>query len=462
MRRTWSIFLTAALVSGALAALPAHAQTPVPAEPSIVDPIGDANYVNETMFSTPAGPVPVGRDHTDAPADAGSVSDLAAVWFTNTADMISVHFQTEAVPPATAAVNYQAFASPGEGEAGAEEGGCLRFLINIPGEAPTYAAEQWVRLIDQCNVGTSIFDDAVDGEAVIEEGPEGTGLTTITFPRSYSPLLADGQVLSAPWAASASPLVGEHTNAGFLTPYIDDTAIGTDYTISTGTAEPAPTASPSPPGEQEPPAKKKGCKKGTKKAKKACKKKQKKEKGPEAEPEPVGCAPYAPGDAGAEAETSVVTDANTAEAPIELEVETAEGLGAGRDPANFGMAVSHAYHNVQVDSAAAEAGLWASIEFTEVWDYDLYLDLADGTEVAHSAGFFAQGDGAAGTGDDEDSHTAPGSETITGVFSPDCQGYTLDIVGATTPGETITLKLWLGEVVYTPPSLAYEVATSIF
>ena len=55
----------------------------------------------------------------------------------------------------------------------------------------------------------------------------------------------------------------------------------------------------------------------------AAKKKKKK-------PKPVVCAPYAPGDLGAEAETVVVTDADTAEAPlahpISLDPDFDEGL----------------------------------------------------------------------------------------------------------------------------------------
>ena len=152
------------------------------------------------------------------------------------------------------------------------------------------------------------------------------------------------------------------------------------------------------------------------------------------------CPAYVPGENGAGQPINVVTDAATADKPVELTLPTEAGLGAGRDPEGFGAHVSHVYVNIQVDSKAASAPLNTGLEFGTAWDYDLYLDLADGTEVANSAGYGPVDDGST-----EDSRHDFGSETIVGVETSDCGGYTLDVVTATSPGGDVTLKLWLGE-----------------
>ena len=156
---------------------------------------------------------------------------------------------------------------------------------------------------------------------------------------------------------------------------------------------------------------------------------------------PVGCAAYVPGANGADQKVNVVTEAHTAEAPLTLELDVAPGVGSGRDPAGLGAEVSHVYVPVQVDTAAAAGALYLNATWVEIpLDYDLYLDTADGTEVANSAGYGPVDDGST-----EDSVHDFGSETIISVDTADCGGYTLDVVGATTPGGTVTLNLYLGE-----------------
>ena len=152
------------------------------------------------------------------------------------------------------------------------------------------------------------------------------------------------------------------------------------------------------------------------------------------------CAALAVGENGAEQPINVVTDAHTAEAPLEIPLETEAGLGAGRDPGGFGAHVSHVYVNIQVDSKASSAPLNTGLEFGTVYDYDLYLDTTDGTEVANSAGYGPVDDGST-----EDSRHDFGSELIYGIETADCDGYTLDVVTATSPGGEVLLKLWLGE-----------------
>ena len=159
---------------------------------------------------------------------------------------------------------------------------------------------------------------------------------------------------------------------------------------------------------------------------------------------PKACAPFAVPESAGEAEVVKLTDASTEEAPVEVAVATGPGLGAGRDPEGEGAMVSHGYVPVQVDSAATGAGIYGRLEFTPVWDYDLYLDDAAGGELMLSAGFGPVDDAELG-GDAENSETGAGFEAIYGITTEDCGGYVFDVVGATTPGEEVTLKLWLGE-----------------
>ena len=176
----------------------------------------------------------------------------------------------------------------------------------------------------------------------------------------------------------------------------------------------------------------------------AAKKKKKKKAAPV-------CAPYVPGEQGAEAETVVVTDAHTAEAPhaqpISLDPAFDEGLieavGAGETP--------RAVFNVQVDSAAAEAGLYVTFEFQTHRDYDLWAYFADGSGAASAHGFQPLID-TKGTPADE-SNTASNhggestatSENLVGIITPDCDGYTIEASNYFGEGGDFEVKVWLGE-----------------
>ena len=159
---------------------------------------------------------------------------------------------------------------------------------------------------------------------------------------------------------------------------------------------------------------------------------------------PPACAAFVPPESAGEAEVVKLTDAATEEAPVEVAVATGPGLGIGRDPEGEGQFVSQTYVPVQVDSAAPGAGIYGRVDFTPLYDYDLYLDDAAGTQLMASGGFGVVDDSELG-GDADNSETGAGFEAIYGITTEDCGGYVFDIVGATTPGEEVTLKLWLGE-----------------
>ena len=160
----------------------------------------------------------------------------------------------------------------------------------------------------------------------------------------------------------------------------------------------------------------------------------------EAKKKKKGCATYVPGEKGAGAPVTKVTSKNTADAPAAVEVDAGPGFGMGRDPEGEGAHVSHAYANVQVDPTAPSDVLSVRISWANpVEDFDVYLDTADGTELANSAGF-----GPLTSGSDY-AHSELGSETIVAYPVADCEGFTVDVVGATTAGGTVTVEYWLGE-----------------
>jgi hypothetical protein len=179
----------------------------------------------------------------------------------------------------------------------------------------------------------------------------------------------------------------------------------------------------------------------------ARKKKRKKKK-----PKVKVCAPYKAPEQAATLKTAKVTDKATEAAPLELTLATDPGLGVGRDPGGFGAEVSHVFQNIQVDSKAKKKGLYMRVEFEDYQDYDLYLDRADGSTAATAAGFSSAEQ--LQDGNTDDGHTEIGAEQVTGIETADCGGYTADIVGATTQGGDVTVKLWLGDATYVPEAPA--------
>ncbi|HYI45656.1 MAG TPA: hypothetical protein VE174_09410 [Actinomycetota bacterium] len=175
------------------------------------------------------------------------------------------------------------------------------------------------------------------------------------------------------------------------------------------------------------------------------KKKKKKKKAPVA-----ACAPFAPGEKGAGQPVTVVTDAATAEAPVEVTVATDPGLGfsseAGEGAPEDGEGLtSHAYTNVQIDSAAPSAGLYVRVEFEPVWDYDLWLRDSGHSALAYAAGSSPAPVPGVTDGTGNGGHTESGSENIDGYFAADCNGFTVDIANAGGPGGDVVVKYWLGE-----------------
>jgi hypothetical protein len=172
---------------------------------------------------------------------------------------------------------------------------------------------------------------------------------------------------------------------------------------------------------------------------------------------PAVCAPYVPGELGTGQPISVVTDAATADKPVEATVATEPGLGFTSPDGASGDEgrPSHVFYNVQVDSAAPGAYLYVREEFQEGTEYDLFLRDATGAALAYAAGANQTptavpdpiGLGLDGTGNG--GHSEFAAEQIDGYSATDCAGYTVDVGSAITPGGDVTLKFWLGDA---PPA----------
>src|SRR5687767_11775601 len=78
---------------------------------------------------------------------------------------------------------------------------------------------------------------------------------------------------------------------------------------------------------------------------------------------PAACATYTPGEKGAGKPVTIVTDAATAEAPVEVPLTTQAGLGTSSEAGeghDDGL-TTHDYTNLQVDSASPSAGLYVQL-----------------------------------------------------------------------------------------------------
>lgn len=422
-KRFSSLILSVALVGGVFATVPARAQeaapVAVPAVVQIEDPLGDANTLGGDQI---------------LPADGGSQTDIEKVWFSHDATNLNVHFLTEG-PPTDNSLGFQFVVTAGEA-------GCLVFDGYFDGL--TYTSENLGRVLDGCNKL-----ERTNGTFTFGEGPDGKGLATITVPRSYSPLFADGSTIAGPiaqtWLFAGGEQLTPSTYRG-VRRMVDDTKVGTDYSITApvggGAGKPV-KPKPTPPGKTDPPGKgkKKGCDNGKGKKTGACPK----PKGP------ASCPTYTPGEEGKDAATTLVTDAATAEKPIVVEFDSEMGLGAmpiGGTPVPYDE-TTRFFHNVQVDTAGADTGLYARLDFPEYRDYDLYLNYPDGSEGDHSGDFSTIANTAFECGG-ASCESTPSSEAILGLRTPDCGGWTAEMVSFLSEGGPVTLSLWLGEAIADP------------
>jgi hypothetical protein len=191
----------------------------VPKKVQIKDPAGDANFLNGQGNDLPL------EGDISTPVDL-AVPDILAVWFTHDAKTISAHIQTEAPPPATeGAYNFMVGVNPSDAH---HLGRCLLFDSVV--EGPTHEGDAFARVVRCRNPG----DRVVKGKLTVTEAVDGTGITTMTVPRSSDPAFADGQILEAPRAWTVH-WTGRNENNELIFAAIlfaDDTKPGKDYVIT--------------------------------------------------------------------------------------------------------------------------------------------------------------------------------------------------------------------------------------
>ena len=194
MKKAFS--LVAAL--GLVMAFGAHAGA---ANPHITDPVGDANFVNDQGSGD-------GSFGDQTAADAGTVSDLLGVTFSNDAKNLKVLIETEAAPPATTGIGYRVRTNPD----GA--GGSYCIIIEAYHPGANNALAKAVGYVQDVCAGT-------DREPITVIG------TQLVIPRSASKLFAKGSKLTAPQAQAF--LYSGNETAGATYPVADTTKVGTDY-----------------------------------------------------------------------------------------------------------------------------------------------------------------------------------------------------------------------------------------
>lgn len=199
MKRTTSIFMALSVVA-AMAATSLGASAGVP-KPQIVDPLGDANFVNDQGTGD-------GSFGDQTAADVGTVSDILGVTMSNDAKNLMIAFDMEAAPPAATAVAYRLRVNP-EGPPGTQ---CLLFEVFYPGANNTLTAPV-AHMRDVCGENENIPIEVVG--------------TTLIVPRSAHEGLGKGKTLSAPQAQTFQ-YSGVYPN-GIPAPTIDTTKVGTDF-----------------------------------------------------------------------------------------------------------------------------------------------------------------------------------------------------------------------------------------
>ena len=150
----------------------------------------------------------------------------------------------------------------------------------------------------------------------------------------------------------------------------------------------------------------------------------------------------------AKAKVKKITDKYTSKKPLTISYTHGPAFWLQADPedptAGQRPAVEDTkWFNFQVDSKKKFVGLYLRQEWaaTPVSDMDLYLYDRNGNQAA-VAGDLNQAEGTpldSGTG-------GPGYEEISGLGVKDCSGYTAESRAFTSPGESMTLKVWLGPV----------------
>jgi hypothetical protein len=185
----------------ALAATSLQATAATAVKTVIEDPVGDSNFVNDQGTGD-------GSNGDQTAADAGTVSDLIEIQFSNDAKNFFVNILTEAAPPAATGIGYRVRVNP-DGTGGAY---CLRIEAYYSG-ANNVVTSPMAWLYDDCGGGDPVQIEALG--------------TFLVIPRSANEAFGKGATLTAP-QAQAFLYSGDGTT-GVAGPMADTTLVGTDY-----------------------------------------------------------------------------------------------------------------------------------------------------------------------------------------------------------------------------------------
>ncbi|MDQ3955773.1 MAG: hypothetical protein M3285_09520 [Actinomycetota bacterium] len=143
-----------------------------------------------------------------------------------------------------------------------------------------------------------------------------------------------------------------------------------------------------------------------------------------------------------------VTDKFTESKPYKVEYTHGPAAWLAADPsdpvnAQTPLVEDTKWFNIQVDSKKKFAGLYTRIEWaaTPVSDMDLYIYDKTGSQTGVSGEWNTVPGTGLYTGDG-----GMGYEQVLGMGAADCGGFTIESRAYMSPGEAMTLKVWLGSV----------------
>ena len=196
MKLARSVAASAILLIGAMSL-----QASAASKPQIEDPVGDSNFVNDQGTGD-------GSFGDQTQADAGTVSDITNITFSNDAKNLIVMLGTEAPPPALTGIGFRVRVNP-DGTGGTY---CIMIDAYFSGANNTLTGP----------VG-HVHDLCAGGDPV----PIEVLGTQLVIPRSTSDAFGKGATLTAPQAQSFL-YSGAHPT-GVVGPYADTTKVGTDF-----------------------------------------------------------------------------------------------------------------------------------------------------------------------------------------------------------------------------------------
>ena len=200
MKRALSIATALGL---ALALTMTSMQATAASKPSVEDPLGDANFINDQGTGD-------GSFGDFNQADAGTVSDITGITFSNDAKNLYVMLETEAAPPAATGIGFRVRVNP-------DDGGNYCVLIEAYYPGANNALSQAVAFLrDTCEGGDPLKLTVLG--------------TQIAVPRKANKAFGKGAKLTAPQAQSFL-YSGDESGTGGMYPVADTTKVGTDYTF---------------------------------------------------------------------------------------------------------------------------------------------------------------------------------------------------------------------------------------